>query len=246
MVLGWIVLTSLAASLSILCAHKLVKRALPSRECLDFQRFGSSANWRIEQSEALSGPVGEFVRRLSVEITEADRIDLVCQRIAEIDEQTTLVPERLGMLARCMLAFGGTIAVVMASRAIGQHDAVAACVAMVPLMLGGMAAFRCWWLGRTSREPIAQRRRNWDTLSRVLLRQATVALPRTAPSGQPGAPGASEEPSAGRLSHTVGRWRRSVRDSRNYGRMRQELAVDGGDPSYARLCLAWGRCFHRG
>lgn len=241
--IGWIVATLLAAYWSTRFAHGLIRGALPANEPFDLPRLASLASWNLERCVSLPGPVGDFVRRVSAQTTDADRIDLICERLAEVDEQTTQIPKQLTMLARCIAALGGAVSVLMASRAIGQQAGLAAVAGVLPMLIGGAAAFRCWSLGRAAKARITQRRRNWDTLSRCLLQQPGVSFPTPASVDQPGGP---DETCSGRLNHTVGRLRPSGRDFRNYRRVQQELPVVGSDPSYARLCLAWGRRFHRG
>lgn len=243
MAIEWIVATSLAAWWSTYLAHRLVRTALPPCERVDFQHLGTHATWNIERTSSLPGPVGDFVRRVSAENADADRIDLVCEKLGEVDEQTTQIPERLTRLARCVAALGGAISVLMVSRAIGQQGGLAAAAGGGPILIGGAAAFRCWWLGRAAKDRLTLRRQNWDALSRCLLKQSGASCPTSVRGDQPGGPG---ETFRGRLNHTVGRLRQSVRDFPNYRRIQLELPVEGSDPSYARLCLAWGRCFHRG
>jgi hypothetical protein len=155
---------------------RLLRRAAACAEVSDFRRVGDRLHWNIEQFGGLAGPVGAFVREVLAETSVAGRIDLVCERLAEVDVETRQVPCRLAMLARTTLVMGGFCGIILVSQAVRDRSGSMVVVGLAPVVLSGAAAFCCRWMGRMVSSELEFRRQSWDLLSRLLLRPHMAGL----------------------------------------------------------------------
>ena len=176
--MGWLVLALVVLSLPIFWASQLLARALPKAEAVDFAQINQ---WRRCETDAglvrrlveLPGPVGEFARAGHAALDAADRVDVLCERLAEVDTATKSIAAQLSMLTRTVLAAGGFIGIIALISATNEYvsggfDPARSIVAVFPLGLSGVVAFRCHWIGRAISSRIQERRRAWDRLCRLL------------------------------------------------------------------------------
>ncbi|HMA96594.1 MAG TPA: hypothetical protein VKP30_28105 [Polyangiaceae bacterium] len=164
LVFAFIGLLALVAS-----AVRIVRRALPTEEQLAFQQAGSETQWTIQGIAALPGPIGGFAREVLECSADADRVDLLCERLASIDLDTDYVEQRVNMLARCALAITAVTFVGGATSCL-QHPTLPAIVGVVILSFSGLfSGLFCWRIGRQTKTAIDQRRRDWDQVAQLLL-----------------------------------------------------------------------------
>jgi hypothetical protein len=167
---GWLILSLVALLAPLLWGRRLVQRALPKAEWLDFLRLGKVADWKAARLCSLSGPVGDFVRLVLADPSPGGRVDLVCERLAEVDAETSQLSAQIAMTARTVLAAGGLLSILFVSGAIGKEPAWQVAWGFLPLVTAGQGSFLCYWMGRAASGRVDQRRRNWDALCRVLVR----------------------------------------------------------------------------
>lgn len=168
--MGWLFLSLVAVLAPLLWSRRLVERALPKEERLDFRCLGKAARSQEAQLRSLSGPVGEFVRTVLTDPSPAGRVDLVCERLAEVDAETSQLSAQIAMTARTILAAGGLITIWVVADAIGQKPGWRVAWGLLPLVIAGQGSFLCHWMGRAASGRVDERRRNWDALCRLLVR----------------------------------------------------------------------------
>jgi hypothetical protein len=154
-----------------LLAYLHVLRADPKGERLDFLSAGNSADWDLEHFCTLRGPVGQFVRKIVAETTIGEKVDLICERIADVDAQTNQSDQRFAMLARMALAAGGFAGVVLTSQGIRQAAMADTTWGILAFLLAAVFALSCYWMGRLARHAALARRCAWDALEVMLLRR---------------------------------------------------------------------------
>jgi hypothetical protein len=167
---GWLILSLVADLGSVLVASQLLRRAVPSRERSDFLRAGSTTSWDVGQLGKLGGPVGAFVMAVLAEPSVVGRIDLVCERLAEVDVETKDIALQMAMLARAVFAMGALFGIVVVAQEIGGASGWMAAWGLAPVGLGATAAVCCHWMGRVASTGAERRRQSWDALSRLLVR----------------------------------------------------------------------------
>jgi hypothetical protein len=184
---GWLILSIVAAIAPLLWGWQSLRRALPREEALDFLRLGAAAHWQEARLRELAGPVGDFVRTLLSEPSLAGRVDLLCERLAEVDSETSQIAEKFTMLVRTVLAVGGLLSVVIIGGAVRERAGIQMAWGLLPAALAACSAFWCYWMGRAVSRRVHERRRNWDTLCRLLERPH---MSGSLPAGDAGSPGA--------------------------------------------------------
>lgn len=167
--MGYLILSLVVALVPLLWGWQLQRRALPTDEGRDFFQLGTVARWNEERVQGLSGPIGEFVRAVKSEPSQFGRIDLMCERLADVDAQTKQLAVQYTMLVRTVLALGGLLSVVVISGAIRARAAWQIAWGLLPFALAAISAFWCHWMGRVVSCRVGERRRNWDALSRLLV-----------------------------------------------------------------------------
>jgi hypothetical protein len=175
-VLGWSIFFLAAVVGILLMGWRLLRRATGKAERSDFLRMGNRLHWDTTRFDDLPGPIGVFVQGVLAEPSVASRIDLVCERLAEVDFETRQVPYRLAMLGRTVLVMGGLFGIILVSHAVREHSGSMAGLAFVPILLSSAAALCCRWMGRLVSSDIEFRRGSWDVLSRLLLRSHMPGL----------------------------------------------------------------------
>jgi hypothetical protein len=184
---GWLILSLVTAIAPLLRGWQSLRRALPRDEGLDFLRLGAGAQWQEARLRELEGPVGDFVRTMLSEPSLAGRVDLLCERLAEVDSETSQIAEKFTMLVRTVLAVGGLLSVVIISGAVRERAGIQMAWGLLPTTLAACSAFWCYWMGRAVSSRVRERRRNWDTLCRLLERPH---MSGSLPEGDAGSPGA--------------------------------------------------------
>lgn len=175
MVIAGLVFSFIGLSVLVASAVRIVRRALPTEEQLAFQQAGSVTQWTIQRIAALSGPIGDFAREVLECSTVADRVDLICERLASIDLDTDHIEERANMFARCALAIAAVTFVGGATSCL-HHPMLPPMVGVVILSVSGLfSGLYCWRLGRRTKTAIDQRRRDWDHLAQLLLNSTSAS-----------------------------------------------------------------------
>lgn len=228
---GYVLISSASATCAALWGHKTLVRALPPDESADFRLAGRLAKWELSQLSDLRGPVGSFVRRFMAETDERERVDLVCERQAQVDLETTDVGRRLERLARCILAVGATLTVIAASRAAAAQDSAAGLGALFPLAVSVAAALYGRYSVRHTSDRIAERRRDWDRLSSFLLSRRAFEPAADPSDGQ--LDGASPK-----KSHLVGQRPSVSHGSPKHRQILKESPAAASAPGAPMLCLA--------
>jgi hypothetical protein len=166
---GYLILSLVVALVPLLRGRQLQRQALPIDEGKDFLKLGSATQWHRERAASLRGPIGEFVRAVNSETSQFARIDLMCERLADVDSQTRQIAEQYTMLVRTVLALGGLFSVVVVGGAVRARAAWQVAWGLLPFIFAAFSAFWCHWMGRMVSCRVAERRRNWDALSRLLV-----------------------------------------------------------------------------
>jgi hypothetical protein len=186
-VVGWLVISLAAVVGTLVTGYRLQRRAVACAERSDFRGVGNRLDWDVTRFSDLPGPVGAFVREVLAEPSDAGRVDLVCERLAEVDAETRQIPHRLAMLARTVLVMGGLCGISLVAQAVREHSGSTVILGLAPVLISAVAAFCCRWMGRMVSSEIECRRQSWDSLSRLLLRPHMPGLhvegvsPGTAP-----------------------------------------------------------------
>lgn len=170
----------------LLVATRIVRRALCAVERASFRAAGDRAGWTAQGFAARPGSIGDFAREALNCLTEIDRVDLICERLASVDLETSFIQQRLGMLARCALAVGGSALVGALTCCLRRPSIAAILDGTVLPVLALLLAVHCWRLGRQTRTAIHERRCDWDRFSQVLLSSSAGvadAWSRNEPSG---------------------------------------------------------------
>ncbi len=202
--MGWLILSLVTVLAPLLWSWQMVQRALPKGERLDFLRLGKGAHPQEVQLRSLSGPVGDFVRTVLTDSSPAGRVDLVCERLAEVDAETSQLSAQITMTARTVLAAGGLITIWVIAGTIGQQPGWQIAWGLLPLAIGGQGSFLCHWMGRAASGRVNERRRNWDALCRLL-----VGPHMSGPCFEGDAPSDGSEPDV---------WREDFRAGKNSAR----------------------------
>jgi hypothetical protein len=162
---------------------RIVRRAVPPGEMEELEVL-ARRNPESMDSVALTGSVWRFVESVRLEPTLSLRMDLIAERLSEVDLDTTAVAARVGMWARVALYFGAGATVASVGRHLGRPLGIESLGVFGPFLLGAGMASTCLWLGRWANARAGQRRWAWDRLSATRLRpllaeQIPAHRPRT-------------------------------------------------------------------
>jgi hypothetical protein len=163
-------LSIVSATAALYSAVRILRRAAPKSEEIEFCEMGSTSNWTIERLQKLSGPVGQFVREVQSKEDTASRIDCVSERLLDVDIATRDAQRRVAMWSRVALFSGVACSLTLLCEELDDVRSISPGRLLVPFLFGATAAFGCQYLGRLANDAAKARRRYWDTLSSVLLR----------------------------------------------------------------------------
>lgn len=165
---GWCILSLVVAVVPLLRGWQLLRHALPRSEQLDFQLLGPASRWQLSAVHNLSGPIGGFVRTFVAEPSLAGRIDLLCERLGEVDSETHQIASQYSTMVRAVLAAGGLLSVIIVTSAVRKQAGWEIVWGLLPALLSALVAFWCYWMGQLVSHRSGERRRNWDALCRML------------------------------------------------------------------------------
>lgn len=123
-----------------------------------------------EVPDDLPGPLGEFLRTVRAEATRAGRVDLLAERMAQVDDETSGIGMRIRMWARVVLFSAGALSLVALGECLRQPQSHSFLQALMPIALGSAVAVGLYRVGRTAGVEVESRRQAWDALSDALLR----------------------------------------------------------------------------
>lgn len=168
--MAWMGLSFVVQFVAFFSALRIAREAIPKAEMAAIRMINAKARWRVEDLLRLDGAVGDFVRSVEAESDAATRLERVSERIAEVDDTTWGVDQRISRWSRVALFAGVACSIAylcegLASNRLGNPLRFAS-----PFVLGAVVAVGCRWGGRLAGAASHERRRAWDTLSSVLLR----------------------------------------------------------------------------
>jgi hypothetical protein len=139
-------------------------------EMAELRKISLKPTWGIEELLRLSGPVGQFVRDIRGETVRSVVIEMVSERLSEVDNATWEVEKRVGMWARVTFFSGVGCSVAYLCERLGSVPGLPLARLLLPFTIGATSALVCGWIGRVAGGAASERRRAWDTLSAALLR----------------------------------------------------------------------------
>jgi hypothetical protein len=148
-------LTLLVAMISLYGAIRIARRAIARDEGTELELLGKP-NWGQGNFHTNPGSVWQFVESVRNEPNLVMRTDLVAERLAEVDMETSAVATRIGMWARVALYFGAAATVVSVGKVFGRPMDLETFAAFGPFLLGAATAALCigigrYWLSRSRR-----------------------------------------------------------------------------------------------
>jgi hypothetical protein len=162
-------LTLLVAMISLYGAIRIARRAIARDEGTELELLGKP-NWGQGNFHTNPGSVWQFVESVRNEPNLVMRTDLVAERLAEVDMETSAVATRIGMWARVALYFGAAATVVSVGKVFGRPMDLETFAAFGPFLLGAATAALCIGIGRWANARASRRRWAWDRLSAARLR----------------------------------------------------------------------------
>lgn len=169
-VIAWLFLSLVVSLASLWIGRTWSERASARLEVVDFKAVSGCTRWDVDRLRRLPGPVGEFVRQWQAETAEALRLDLLCERLSDVDVDTRQIATRLGRLGRLQVAVGMLLGIVLVLQSLRDSTPSVAFLGVAPPAAGLLSAFLLNWMGRAAGQAAESRRREWDALSRWLMR----------------------------------------------------------------------------
>lgn len=157
-------------------AHLAVRAV--SKDELGQLRLGLRSLARdAEWGNGVPGAVGQFLRQLSLESREAERVELLRERLAEVDWATWGVAGRIGAWGRVALFSGSAAAIGQLSSTMAASQPGLSAYALIPFACGALFAVGCHWIGRATGKAAEERRQAWDALSAAIVRPLSSERP---------------------------------------------------------------------
>lgn len=163
-------LSLVVGCVALFYALRIAREAMPKSEMATLRTINAKTRWRIEELIRLEGTVGNFVRSVATESDAATRIEHVSERLAEVDDTTWDVDERIIRWSRVALLAGVACSIAYLCEGLATTRLESPLRFAYPFVMGFAVAIACRWVGRLAGGAATERRRAWDTLSDALIR----------------------------------------------------------------------------